>query len=115
MPGGHTRGEWAIEMQTRRLLGLPDLPLAVTSVHVPTFYGQGYVVYAETERPLDAASATDLLRAAPGILLTEADSAPTLADVVGSEAVQIGRLRDDPTVPYGVALWATIDGRARVA
>jgi len=110
MPGGRTRGEWAIETQTRRLLGLPDLPLAVTSVHVPTFYGQGYVVYAETERPLDAAIAIELLRAAPGILLTEADSAPTLADVVGSEAVQIGRLRDDPTVPYGVALWATIDG-----
>ncbi len=110
MPGGRVRGEWAIEEQTRRVLDLPDLPLAVTSVHVPTFYGQGYAVYVETERPLDATAATELLRKAPGLLLVDDPSGPTLADVVGSEAILIGRLRDDPTVPYGIALWVAIDG-----
>lgn len=109
--GGRTRGEWAIEAQTRRLLDLADLPLAVTSVHVPTFYGQAYVVHVETERPFEAVAAAALLRVAPGLLLAEDPSlAPTLVDVVGSEATLVGRLRDDPTVPYGVAMWVLIDG-----
>jgi aspartate-semialdehyde dehydrogenase len=110
LPGGRVRGEWDLEVQTRAVLGLPDLPLAVMSVQVPTFYGQGYAVSVETERPLDATAASDLLRAAPGVLLVEDSIGPTLADVVGSEATQVGRLRDDPTVPYGLALWVTIDG-----
>ncbi|MDX2168833.1 MAG: Asd/ArgC dimerization domain-containing protein [Deltaproteobacteria bacterium] len=110
MPGGRVRGEWDIETQTRAVLGLPDLPLTVTSIHVPTFYGQGYAVSVETERPLDATAASDVLRGAPGVLLVEEGSGPTLADVVGSDATQVGRLRDDPTVPYGLALWVAIDG-----
>ena len=47
------------------------------------------------------------------MLLTEehgTDSYPTLADVIGSEATHFGRGRDDPTVPYGLALWIVIDG-----
>lgn len=110
LPGGRTSGEWALESQTRAVLALPDLPLAVTSVHVPTFYGQAYAVIVETERPLDAVAATLLLRAAPGLLLGEDAGAPTLADVVGSEATLVGRVRDDPTVPHGLALWLVIDG-----
>ena len=111
--GGRTRWEWLIESQTRRLLDLPDLPIAVTSVWVPTFFGQACAVHVETERPFDAAAARQLLREAPGVLLAEeqgTDSYPTLADVVGSEATHVGRVRDDPTVPHGVALWIAIDG-----
>jgi aspartate-semialdehyde dehydrogenase len=111
--GGRTRCEWLIESQTRRLLDLPDLPIAVTSVWVPTFFGQACAVHIETERELDAAAARALLRQAPGVVLAEergADSYPTLAEVVGSEATHVGRVRDDPTVPHGLALWIAIDG-----
>lgn len=111
--GGRTRGEWLIESQTRRLLALPDLPIIVTSVYLPTFFGQACAVNVETERPLDAAAARLLLRQSPGLLLSDehgADSYPTLADVIGSEATHVGRVRDDPTVPFGLALWVAIDG-----
>ena len=37
-------------------------------------------------------------------------SHPTLADAIGEEAVCIGRVRDDPTVPFGICLWAAVDG-----
>lgn len=113
VPGGRTRGEWSIESQTRGLLGLPDLPIAVTAVCVPTFFGQGYAVTIETEQSLDAAAARALLRQSPGVLLadgTASASYPTLIDVLGSEATHVGRVRDDPTVPFGIALWAAIDG-----
>ena len=63
--------------------------------------------------PLDAAAARALLRAgarASARRRTATDDYPTLADVIGSEATHVGRIRDDPTVPYGLALWIAIDG-----
>ncbi len=109
LPGGRTTGEWQVESQTRRLLGLPDLPIAVTSILAPVFYGQAYLVSVETERPLDAEAAAALLRNAPGILLA-LESVPPLSDVIGSDATHVGRLRNDPTVPHGLSLWVALDG-----
>ena len=108
--GGRTRAEWELERQTRQILSLADLPIVVTCVQTPTFYGQAYSILVETERPLDLDAARAVLRAAPGALLADDDEYPTLADVVGSDATHIGRLRDDPTVPHGLAMWVVIDG-----
>lgn len=113
LTAGKTLGEWRIESQTRRLLGLPDLPISVTSVRVPTFHGLGYTVNVETEAPLDAAAAREVLRGAPGIVLSEEESSPrypTLVDALEIDATCVGRVRDDPTAPCGLNLWVTIDG-----
>jgi aspartate-semialdehyde dehydrogenase len=107
------RGEWQIESQTRRLLGLDDLPITVTAVHVPVFYGQGYAVNVETEQALDAAAARDLLRGAPGIVLLDdvaTQTYPTLIEAMEADGTYVGRVRDDPTVPSGLNLWIAIDG-----
>jgi aspartate-semialdehyde dehydrogenase len=32
------------------------------------------------------------------------DDYPTLGDIIGSEATHVGRVRDDPTVPFGLAV-----------
>lgn len=107
------RGEWQIESQTRRVLALDDLPITVTAVRVPVFYGQGYVVNVETEQALDAAAARDLLRRSPGVVLLDdvaAEIYPTLIEAMENDAICVGRLRDDATVPCGLNLWLTIDG-----
>jgi aspartate-semialdehyde dehydrogenase len=107
------RGEWQIESQTRRLLGLDDLPITVTAVRVPVFYGQGYAINVETDQSLDAAAARDLLRGAPGIVLLDdvaAQTYPTLIEAMEADATYVGRVRDDPTVPSGLNLWVAIDG-----
>ena len=114
LSAGKSRGEWQIESQTRRVLELEDLPITVTSVWVPTFFGQGYALNVETEQPLDAAEACAILRSAPGVLLTDDSAAqlvyPTLIDALDTEATYVGRVRDDPTVPSGLNLWLAIDG-----
>jgi aspartate-semialdehyde dehydrogenase len=107
------RGEWQIESQTRRVLALDDLPITATAVRVPVFYGQGYAVNVETEQALDAASARDLLRQAPGIVLLDdvaTQTYPTLIEAMEGDATYVGRVRDDPTVPCGLNLWIAIDG-----
>jgi len=114
---GATDAEWDVEQQTRRLLDLPDLPIAVAAVRIPTLFGQGFLVNVETENPIDAESALEVLRQAPGILLHEGAgegaAAPALAEAVASEATHVGRLRTDPTVPYGIAFWVAFDAQRK--
>lgn len=101
-----------IEQQTRQILELPELPIIVTSVIVPTFFGVGFVVNIQTESPLSAAEAQQVLRQAPGILLVDeplSGAFPTFADCVGQEATLVGRVRDDGSVAHGVSLWIALD------
>ncbi len=111
---GATQREWQIQSQLRKVLDLPDLPISVHVVRVPTFYGIGLTVDVETDEPLDTESAVALLRQAPGVQVHEGESEsanyPTLSDAVGSEATHVGRVREDPTVPCGATFWLAIDG-----
>jgi aspartate-semialdehyde dehydrogenase len=111
---GATEREWQVQHQLRSILDLPDLPVSAHVVRVPTFYGHGLFVTAETDEPVDAELARQLFRQAPGVLLhegeTDAATYPTMSDAVGSEATHVGRVREDPTVPCGVSFWLAIDG-----
>ena len=52
------------------------------------------------------------LRKAPGIILVDdpANShAPMPIDVVGRDEVFVGRVRKDPTVPFGLQIWVVAD------
>ena len=79
---------------------------------MPVFFGQACAVHVETERPLDAAAARDAAARRRRVCCWPRGTTdyPTLADVIGSEATHVGRVRDDPTVPFGLALWMAIDG-----
>lgn len=113
LAGGDSRFERQVSAQTRRLLDRSDLPISVSSVWVPTFYGHGYAVNVETETPLSAEQARALLREAPGVMLVDeaaANEYPTAADAVGTEAIFVGRIRDDSSAPNALNLWVAIDG-----
>jgi aspartate-semialdehyde dehydrogenase len=110
-PAGGTSHELQVIGETRKVLGLPELAMAVTAVRVPIFYGHGLALNVETEEPLDAVAAADLLRAAPGVFLheTEDDPYPTPSEIAGSESAHVGRLRDDPSTANGLNLWVALD------
>ena len=95
----------------RRLLDAPDLPVSVTRVRVPLFFGSGLAVNVETEARLTAEQARDMLRTAPGVLLQDdvvAGEYPTPADVVGEDAIFVGRIREDELTNV-LDLWLAID------
>ena len=102
-----TAHELQVVEETRKVLAEPDLALSVTAVRVPTFFGHALSINLETEGPLGAARAAEILRAAPGVLLH--DDFPTPAEVIGTDSTHVGRLRDDPVVEHGVALWIAFD------
>ena len=89
-----------------KILGLPDLPVFATCVRVPVFTGHSLSINAEFERPLSAERATELLADAPGVVLTDV---PTPLDAAGIDPTLVGRIRVDPTVENGLALFLSGD------
>ena len=77
-----------------------------TCVRVPVFTGHSLSINAEFERPLPVGQAIALLQHAPGVELTDI---PNPLAATGKDPVFVGRIRRDPTVPHGLALFATAD------
>ena len=66
----------------------------------------------ELEQPLDEHEARALLSAAPGILVIdrrEAGGYVTPKEVTGQDPVFVSRVRTDPTVENGLAMWIVSD------
>ncbi len=109
---GSTKEEQKVILESRKVLHREDLPIAVTCVRVPTFYGHAVALTVELDQALDARDAERLLRESPGIVLSEAGDErpyPTPADVGGTDAVYVGRVRNDPSTPNGLQLWVAAD------
>jgi aspartate-semialdehyde dehydrogenase len=85
---------------------LPALPVSATCVRVPVLVGHAEAVWLETEEPLEAVEARSLLAATPGLRLVDT---PTPADAAGGDDVLVGRIRRDPTVKKGLALFVVCD------
>jgi aspartate-semialdehyde dehydrogenase len=103
---GYTEEELKLRDESRKILNLPDLPVSGTCVRVPVFTGHALSINAEFERPISAARALELLGSAPGVVVTEV---PNPLDATGQDPVFVGRVRTDPTVPHGLALFVVGD------
>ena len=109
---GDTREEVKMRDETRKILGLAALPVAVTCVRVPVFKSHAIAVNAQTERPLGATRARELLAGAPGVgVVDDPDAAgyPTQVDAAGSDTTWVGRIRDDDSAPNGLWMWVVSD------
>ncbi|MBD0330129.1 MAG: aspartate-semialdehyde dehydrogenase [Thermoleophilia bacterium] len=98
--------EFKLRAETRKILGLPELPLSATCVRVPVLVGHAQAVWVETAEPLEPEQARELLARAPHVALADL---PTPGAVAGTDKVHVGRIRRDPTEPNGLALWVVND------
>ncbi len=103
---GYSEEEVKLRDESRRILGIPDLPVSGTCVRVPVFTGHSLSINAEFDRPLPVARAKALLARAPGVALSEV---PNPLQATGQDAVYVGRVRPDPTVRHGLALFVSGD------
>lgn len=103
---GYTEEEIKLRDETRKILGIPDLPVSGTCVRVPVFTGHSLSMNLEFERPLSVERALELLSAAPGVVVTEV---PNPLEATGQDPVFVGRVRRDPTVENGLALFVVGD------
>jgi aspartate-semialdehyde dehydrogenase len=81
-------------------------------VRVPVFVGHAEAINIEFENPISDDEARDALREAPGCLVVdkrEDGGYVTPLECVGDFATYISRIRVDPTVDNGLALWVVSD------
>ena len=108
----HTREERKMIDETRKILEIPGLGMAVTCVRVPVFRSHAVALNVETERPLDPGEARAILSAAPGVrVLDDPESAayPTQVDSSDTDDVWVGRVRRDESVRNGLWMWVVAD------
>jgi aspartate-semialdehyde dehydrogenase len=92
--------------ETRKILGIPELPLTATCVRVPVFTGHSSSLVCEFERPLSPERATEVLRTAPGVELAEL---PTPLLAAGRDVSYVGRIRRAQGAPNALALFVSGD------
>jgi aspartate-semialdehyde dehydrogenase len=98
--------EEKIRAETRKILEFPDLPISATCVRIPVMVGHAEAIWVETVEPLSAREAEHVLGEAPGLRL---EPFPTPGKAVGADDALVGRIRDDPTVDRGLALFLACD------
>jgi aspartate-semialdehyde dehydrogenase len=111
MDDGATKEEWKMAVETRKILD-PDIGVIATCVRVPVFVGHGEAVNAEFENSISVETARAALRKAPGISVVDHrvdEGYVTPKEAAGEDAVYVSRIRRDPTVPHGLALWVVSD------
>jgi len=111
MDDGSTKEEWKMVVETKKILD-PKIKVAATCARVPVFIGHSEAINLEFERPMDADRAREILREAPGVVVVDhrADEGyVTPVECAGEDPVYVSRLRDDPTVEYGIQLWCVSD------
>jgi len=98
--------ESKLRAETQKIMELPDLPIQATCVRVPVMVGHAEAVWIETEDELTPERATELLGAAPSVRV---DQFPSPGKAAGLDEVLVGRIRRDPTVDRGLALFLAND------
>jgi aspartate-semialdehyde dehydrogenase len=96
-----TDEEQKLRNESRRILHTPDLRVSGTCVRVPVFTGHSLAIHAEFERDITPEEALDLLKNAPGVVVTDV---PNPLEAAGRDEVFVGRVRADQAAPDGRGL-----------
>ena len=109
---GWTGEEKKIHAEIRKILEMPSLDVAATTVRVPVHTGHSVALHIRTERDTTVEQLGAALKAAPGLEYRPADGSqrhPMPLDVEGRDPVLVGRLRAIPGRDRGFALWVSSD------
>ena len=108
---GYTNEESKMWDETHKMLD-PEIALTVTCVRVPVMVGHSEAVNIEFHSPMDEDEAREILREAPGVVVVDKRDDKgyiTPKEAQGEFAVYVSRIRNDPTLEYGLNLWVVSD------
>ena len=109
---GYTKEEKKMVDETRKILGLPNLPVTATCVRVPVMNSHSVSINVELENDFDIEEVKRELAQTNGVVLLDkvAENIYPLAnDATGKDEVFVGRVRRDNSVKYGINLWTVAD------
>lgn len=110
---GYTKEEMKMIWETRKILEDSSIMVNPTAVRVPVYCGHSAAVHVETRTKVTVEAAQLLLHSAPGVIVMDGHGVgmyPTAAtDAVNTDAVYVGRIREDLSHPRGLDLWVVAD------
>jgi aspartate-semialdehyde dehydrogenase len=111
MDDGSTREEWKMVVETKKILD-PSIEVIATCVRVPVFIGHGEALHIEFENEINEDTARAALVAAPGVVVVDKrvdEGYVTPEESATEDDVYVSRIRRDPTVDCGLAMWVVSD------
>ncbi len=112
LENGFTEEEMKMLNETRKIFEDEEIRVCATTVRVPVFYGHSESVNIETGKPISVERVRELLAAAPGVVLVDDPSQlcyPVPLQAAGTDDTLVGRIRKDPSVENGLAMWVVAD------
>lgn len=110
---GYTKEEMKMVWETNKIMEDDDIRVNPTAVRIPVFYGHSEAVHIETQNPLSAAEATELLKNTNGITVLDERQdggyATAVTEGAGNDDVYVSRIRDDISYENGLNLWVVAD------
>ncbi len=98
LENGYTDEEMKMVNETKKILDDSSFRITTTTVRVPVYRGHSESVNIETEGPLSADQARDLLSRAEGVVVLDDPSKqlyPLATDAAGKDDSFFGRIRED--------------------
>ncbi|MEO6873886.1 MAG: aspartate-semialdehyde dehydrogenase [Opitutaceae bacterium] len=109
---GYTGEETKMMLESRKVMGLPNLRVSATCVRVPVVRAHSVAVTAEFERPVSVAAAREAISAFSGAQLVDDPGQmkyPTPLDFAQKVKCGVGRIRLDTALDNGLSFWVTGD------
>jgi aspartate-semialdehyde dehydrogenase len=97
-PNGYTREEMKVVWETRKIMGLPDLPISCTAVRIPTMRVHAEAITIETEKPITPEAAREVLSRAAGVRVVDDPGKnlyPMPLTATGQDDCEVGRIRQN--------------------
>ena len=101
---GYNGEELKVVAETRRILGLPALPIGVTCIRVPILRAHGIALSVRFEDFVTPEQVRAALDGAPGVRLVDdvkSNHFPMPSEATGADDVLVGRIRTDLGDPSG--------------
>jgi aspartate-semialdehyde dehydrogenase len=109
---GYTGEEMKLVNEVRRILELPGLPIAPTTVRVPVFTAHSIALNAETDVKVTPDQARQAFGGFPGLRVWDdpgRNHYPMPALVEGQDDCVVGRIREDLSHPRALNFWVVGD------
>ena len=109
---GYTKEELKMTLETRKIMGLGQVPISATCVRVPVERAHSESIQVSTESPLDISAIREAFEKAPGLQVIDDphdDRYPTPLQAADQDDVFVGRLRQHPDEAATYDLWVVGD------
>ncbi|NBM80521.1 aspartate-semialdehyde dehydrogenase [Proteus sp. G2659] len=96
--------------QIRKILQDEGLPISVTTLQAPVFYGNAQSVQLETSRPMGSDEARETLQESEDLNISDENDFPTqVTDASGNVSLNLGCFRNDYGMPEALQFWSVAD------